>query len=208
MGNETKDETTDRQASQADPGHDAHHADPTREAEDVAEVLTDVEADEDGNPGSEEDAEQENAELFAALQRKAADLENLKKRHKKQLEEQKLYGQSKILKDFADVFSDLHLALQHASDDEGEDSGEVAKGVRLVHDKFEAVLKRYGVETYGEVGEPFDPNIHEALFRQEDPSHPRNTVIQIFQRGYKLNDRVLKPAGVVVSTGGPERDDG
>jgi molecular chaperone GrpE len=207
MGNETKDETTDRQASNAGQGQDAQQADPTMEAEDVAEVLTDVEAGEEGGQKSEEDAQQENAELFAALQRKAADLENLKKRHKKQLEEQKLYGQSKILKDFADVFSDLHLALQHASDEEGEDSGEVAKGVRLVHDKFEAVLKRYGVETYGEVGEPFDPNIHEALFRQEDPSHPKNTVIQIFQRGYRLNDRVLKPAGVVVSTGGPDRED-
>lgn len=140
--------------------------------------------------------------LFSSLQRKAADLENLKKRHQKQVADERLYGQSKILKDFADVFDDFHRALEHAG--EAGDNGDLMKGVQLVHDKFDSVLQRYGVQSFGSVGERFDPNIHEALHRQEDESVPRNTVLQVFQRGYRLNDRVLRPAGVVVSAGGPE----
>lgn len=171
------------------------------------DVLEDSERDIDG--ASEDSPEptieqlrHEAQELFASLQRKAADLDNLKKRHQKQLADERLFGQSKILKDFADVFDDFHRALEHAGETGSND--EVMKGVQLVHDKFESVLLRYGVESFGSVGERFDPNFHEALHRQEDVTVPRNTVIQVFQRGYRLNERVLKPAGVVVSAGGPD----
>lgn len=176
---------------------------PSTPSVDEAEAMSDSMAD-DGDHTSDdiEALKQEAQQLFDSLQRTAADLENLKKRHRKQLEEERSYGQSKILMDFADVFDDFHRALEHTRQDEGSD--DVAKGIQLVHDKFASVLARYGVEAYGEVGEPFDPNIHDALHREEDPSVPKNTVTQVFQRGYRLNDRVLRPAGVVVSTGGSD----
>lgn len=160
---------------------------------------------EDEAPSVDEGNEMQDPEfLLQALQRKEAELQNLRKRHRKQMDDQRDYGQSKILEDFAGVFSDLHLALVHAEGDEG--SGEVIEGVQLVHDKFEALLKKYGVEAYGEAGDAFNPEIHEALMRQDDPSKPRNTILQVFQRGYRIKDRVLKPAGVVVSAGGPPRE--
>jgi molecular chaperone GrpE len=79
----------------------------------------------------------------------------------------------------------------------------MVQGVRLVHRKFVTTMERRGVTSESAVGTLFDPQMHEALQQLADDSVPEGTVIREFQRAYKLHDRLLRPAMVVVATGGP-----
>src|SRR5205823_11307177 len=88
----------------------------------------------------------------------------------------------------------LERALDHA---EQHDLKQVIEGVRLVQKLFESTLAKYGVVGFSAVGKPFDPALHEALMQQES-DEPPNTVVSEMARGYKLNDRLIRPAAVVV----------
>ena len=77
----------------------------------------------------------------------------------------------------------------------------------LIYKQLWDVLQRYGVKTIDQTGVRFDPNIHEAVIREEDPSVPSHTVAAVLQKGYFLHDRLLRPAMVKVAVGGPEQGD-
>jgi len=96
------------------------------------------------------------------------------------------------------VLDNLERALQLAGN--GAANGDAfVEGVRLVHADLVGVLQRSGVESFDPSGEPFDPTLHEALStRPEDGAHP-GTVVEVIEKGYRLNDTILRPARVVVS---------
>jgi molecular chaperone GrpE len=129
------------------------------------------------------------------LLRIAAEFDNYKKRAAKEREDAQKFGIERLLKDFLPVADNLERALDHA---EEHDLRQVIEGVKLVQKLFEAALAKHGVVGFSALGQPFDPNLHEALMQQESDAPP-GTVVSEMSRGYKLNDRLARPAAVVVA---------
>src|SRR5205814_10422090 len=129
------------------------------------------------------------------LLRSATEFENFKKRAVKEKEDTQKFGSEKLLKDFLPVMDNLERALDHA---EQHDPGQVIEGVRLVQKLFETTLAKHGVTGFSALGKPFDPALHEALMQQES-DEPAGTVVSEMAKGYKLNERLVRPAAVVVA---------
>src|SRR5439155_1130694 len=129
------------------------------------------------------------------LLRVAAEFDNFKKRAIKEREDAQKFGIERLLKDFLPVADNLERALDHA---EEHDLRQVIEGVKLVQKLLETTLARHGVTGFSALGQPFDPNLHEALMQQESDA-PAGTVVSEMSRGYKLNERLVRPAAVVVA---------
>jgi len=129
------------------------------------------------------------------LLRVAAEFDNFKKRASKEREDAQKFGIERLLKDFLPVADNLERALDHA---EEHDLRQVLEGVKLVQKLLETTLGRHGVTGFSALGQPFDPNLHEALMQQESDA-PAGTVVSEMSRGYKLNERLVRPAAVVVA---------
>ncbi|MFZ5444784.1 MAG: nucleotide exchange factor GrpE [Myxococcota bacterium] len=129
--------------------------------------------------------------------RAAADLENYKKRAQKEKEEVQRFGIEKLLKDFLPVFDNFDRALDAAKTPNDFDS--LRKGVEMIRKLFEDTLGRHGVKAFSAKGQPFDPNRHEAMTAAETSEMPPNHVFSEVLRGFTLNDRLVRPALVIVS---------
>ena len=127
--------------------------------------------------------------------RSVADLENLRKRQKRELDDAKLEMKQKVLKEMLPVVDNLERAIEHAGTTEGNP---IVDGVRLVLRQFTTAFERLDVNHFEAEGQPFDPNVHEAISQLESDKPP-GTVIQVLQRGYKSGDRLMRPALVVVA---------
>lgn len=145
--------------------------------------------------------ENEAAQLRDQLLRARAEFDNYRRRTARETERIRKTAGESVIADLLPVLDHLELALQHTDSSEGS----LAEGVRLVMKQAYDVLGRHGLEPIAAAAEAFDPNIHEAVMQREDVSVPEHTVLEVFQGGYRLGGHVLRPAKVVVSTGGPER---
>jgi len=134
--------------------------------------------------------------------RTLADFENFRKRSEREKEDFRRYALVGVIRDLLPVIDNFDRALEHA-----EEGDEFHKGVALIYKQLFDVLQRHGLKTISESGVRFDPNIHEAVVREEDPSVPSHTVVAILQKGYFLHDRLLRPAMVKVAVGGPEENE-
>ena len=129
--------------------------------------------------------------------RERADLENFRKRTQKEKEELLKYGNESVLTEILPVLDNMERALSHASE---ETLAGVVEGVKLTLDMLLATLKKFGVvPLVAERGTPFDPAIHHAVHQVESDELPPNTIAEVFQGGYMLNDRLLRAAMVVVA---------
>ena len=140
----------------------------------------------------------ERDELFDRLQRLAAEFDNYRKRSVREAAATLERANERLVKELLPVLDDLGRALEAAEEHEG---AKLEEGVRLVHRSLAGLLAREGlaeIETDGR----FDPHIHEALLSQPSEAD-EGDVIEVVQKGYKLGDRVLRPARVVVSAGPP-----
>ena len=142
----------------------------------------------------------ENQQLKDRYMRTLADFENLRKRTEREKADFFRYAIGGVLKDLLPVLDNFDRALDHA-----EEGDEFHKGVSLIYKQLYEVLQKHGLRPIEESGVHFDPNIHEAVVREEDDSVPSHTVTAILQKGYFLHDRLLRPALVKVAVGGPER---
>jgi molecular chaperone GrpE len=133
--------------------------------------------------------------------RALADFENFRKRMEREKADFFRYATANVLRDMLPVLDNFDRALDHA-----EEGDEFHKGVLLIYKQLYDVLQRHGLKPIDESGVTFDPNIHEAVVREEDDSVPNHTVLAILQKGYFLHDRLLRPALVKVAVGGPEKD--
>ena len=131
--------------------------------------------------------------------RTLADFENYRKRADREKAEFFKYALAGAIKDLLPVLDNFDRALEHA--EEGDD---FHKGVLLIYKQLFDVLQRHGLKPIDQSGVRFDPNFHEAVVTEEDPSVPAQTVSAIMQKGYTLNDRLLRPALVKVAVGGSE----
>ena len=152
--------------------------------------------------------ELEKKDLHDRLLRTAADFENWKKRAKKEVDEGAQKGREQIVKELLPVIDNLERALQHASGDDP-----VAQGVRMVEKQLLGALEKFGITRFSAEGQPFDPNMHDAIQQVETTAVPSGTVAQQFAAGYLSNGRLLRPAMVAVAkapqpTDGAAKDNG
>ncbi|HEX9160445.1 MAG TPA: nucleotide exchange factor GrpE [Thermoanaerobaculia bacterium] len=134
--------------------------------------------------------------------RTLADFENYRKRSDREKEDFRKYAVANLLRELLPVLDNFDRSLEHA--EEGDD---FHKGVLLIYKQLFDLLRKAGLRPIDEVGVRFNPNIHEAVIREENPSVPTQTVTAVLQRGYFLHDRLLRPALVRVAVGGPEQPD-
>ncbi len=140
--------------------------------------------------------EKDKKENWDRYLRAAADLENLRKRQKREIDEAKLESKGRVLKEMLPVVDNLERAIEHATAQAG--TNPIVEGVQLVLRQFLTAFERLDVTPIEAGGQPFDPNLHEAISQQESDAPP-GTVVQVLQRGYKSADRLLRPALVVVA---------
>lgn len=137
--------------------------------------------------------------------RTLADLDNMRKRTEKEKEDTARYAITKFARDIVNVADNFERAISSVPADARVDNPALVNlvdGVSLTEREFLNVLERHGVKRIAPKGEPFNPHHHQAVMETNDPSVPAGTVLQVFQPGYLIEDRVLRPAMVVVSTGG------
>jgi molecular chaperone GrpE len=150
----------------------------------------------------------ENGQLKDRVLRTLAEMENLRRRTEREVADAKVYGVSSFARDMLTVVDNLSRALEHLPA-EARASAEPAirsmiEGVELTARDLEAVLGRHGVKRLDPKGQKFDPNLHQEIFEAPDETVPAGTVSQVVQTGWTIGDRVLRPAMVGVSKGGPK----
>ena len=126
-----------------------------------------------------------------------ADSENLKKRLTREKEEFCKFAASSILEDILPIMDNLELAISHGQ--KADACKDLLQGVEMTLKMLRETLKKHGLTPVGEEGEKFDPNIHEAMAQEEREDMEEGMVCKLMQRGYKLHDRLLRPARVLVS---------
>lgn len=135
------------------------------------------------------------AEEFKTLaQRTRADLENYRRRTNKEREDLLRYGAERVLGDILNVMDDVERAREHAAD-----GSPLAEGFQMLHANLASLLERHQVTEVPGVGAAFDPNLHNAIQRVESADVEAGQVVEVYQKGYRLHDRLLRPAMVAVS---------
>jgi molecular chaperone GrpE len=148
-------------------------------------------------PGKLLEKEKEAKENYEKYLRSVAELENYKKFAAKERADLIRYNNENIIRDILPVLDSLDRALDLA--DTSRDVNAFIDGVRMIQEQLLNCLEKYGVRKIEVAGREFDPNIHEALLQVESDEHKDNHVVTEFEKGYLLNDRLLKPAKVSVS---------
>jgi len=175
---------TESQGVSSAAGEESPSGDAQQEAViDYQEVITQLET--------------ENAGLSDQLLRKQADFENFRKRVAREKEEMARYANSMLLLDVIEIIDDFERAMK--SSEESRDFEAFHSGIELIEKRFTSMLERkWGLNRFDSEGEVFDPERHQAIATEESDKHEQPTVVEDYQKGYLLYDRVLRPAKVKV----------
>ncbi|MHC5083608.1 MAG: nucleotide exchange factor GrpE [Planctomycetota bacterium] len=142
----------------------------------------------------------EKQETFEQLQRISADYANFQKRAPKQIADSVAYEKKAIIRSLLTSVDNFEHALSHASTASGEEAlDNIIKGIQMVFDHMLDALKTHGVQRIEALGQPFDPNLHEAMMQRSEPDKEDGTVVEVYQAGYMMNDQVLRPCKVIVN---------
>jgi molecular chaperone GrpE len=163
-------------------------------AEAGAQVLADLEA----LRTKLQAAEQARDQYLDLAQRTRADFENYQKRMQRDLAQERRYAQTPLAADLLAALDNLERAT--AAAEKAGEKGPLVQGVAMVQAQILDVLRRHGVQRMNAQGQPFDPNLHQAVMQQPSAEYPPMTVVQVLEQGYTIHDRVLRPARVAVST--------
>lgn len=187
----------------------------TDEQDDVQQVVS-AAAEQTGEPGdssaaaaSESDASaslqsqidtlaREKTALYDQLLRRAAEFENYRRRVERERSDAYQRARVEVLLEFLPVVDNFERALS-SLEDSGGDAEALRQGVELIHKQFKDALTKFGLEPVDAIGQAFDPHLHEAVTIEATDKHKENTVIEEFQRGYKIGDKLLRPAKVKVA---------
>jgi molecular chaperone GrpE len=205
---------THRKTAQHHKG-DGHDADQPRTIEVTTDdtncsPVTEAAAGGEGAAAAEDPAarlaqkEKECLELQDRLLRIMAEFDNYKKRVAKDKEDLTRYGNERLARELLPVVDNFERALEQAKN--SPDQKALQEGIDMILKQFITVLEKFGVRGFTSVGEPFDPNRHEAMLHQESAEHDENTVISEYQKGYNLHDRLLRAAMVAVSKRPAEKE--
>ncbi|MDP1931262.1 MAG: nucleotide exchange factor GrpE [Gammaproteobacteria bacterium] len=128
-----------------------------------------------------------------------AEMQNLRRRTEQDVEKAHKFGQERLSTELLAVMDNLERALQVSMDREDEAVKSLLQGVELTLKSFVDCFRKFGIEQIDPLGEPFDPQLHQAMAMQENPDVEPNTVTAVMQKGYTLHGRVIRPAMVMVS---------
>jgi molecular chaperone GrpE len=155
-----------------------------------------------------ENLRRENTELKDKVLRTLAEMENQRRRAEREVADAKAYGVTSFARDMLTFADNLRRAAESAPAAAREQEGAALKtlieGIELTERDFLSRLGKYGIKKLEPLGAKFDPNMHEALFEMQDETAPNGTVVQVIEDGFAIGDRVLRPAKVGVSRGGPK----
>ncbi len=135
-------------------------------------------------------------EYLDQLQRSRAEFANYQKRSKAQADADRVYAVGSLARDLLDAIDNLERASESLKTNA---AAGIADGVSMVHKQLLATLSKHGIEPIVSLGQPFDPNQHEAIVQQPDEDRPEGTVVSELAKGFKIHDRVLRPSKVAVS---------
>ena len=184
-------------AEQAEAAQNASEA--TSPADAAAESASEAPSEEQPTESAEDILK---AELAAANDRNLrlmAEFDNFRRRSAKEQLDIIETANGKLLEKLSEVLDNFERAF--ASENKAKDLETFEKGMQMIHDQFAKVLTDAGLEQLDPTGEEFDPNCHEALMQQTSETVPENHVVTVFMKGYKLKNKILKPAKVIVSSG-------
>ena len=180
---------------------------PENYSESTSETAAAEESAETASPG--QDVEELQARLEAAeaaaaqakndYLRVQAEMQNLRRRTEQDIEKAHKYGQERFSGELLSVMDNLERTLEAASASDDATVKAIYDGVDLTLKSFVDCFKRFNIEAIDPMGEPFDPQLHQAMSIQENPDVEPNTVIAVMQKGYTLHGRVIRPAMVLVS---------
>lgn len=159
-----------------------------KEAEQTQEESCEEKVEEKKEPTLEDQL----ADMKKQLAYTAAEYANFRARSAKEKEATYSNAKGNVVSEILPVIDNLERALSQ----EGEDFEALKKGVQMTMDQLGAALTKLGVEAYGESGDSFDPNFHNAVMHIEDEQFGDSVIVEVFQKGYKINDRVIRPAMV------------
>lgn len=189
---EEKIERNDQVDSEAVETADVEH---NQEAEETSEA--EGKAAEEAQGAELREARAQAEELQQRLLRAQADFDNFRRRTVKEKEELAQYASSKLVTELLPVLDNFERALAAAQT--GSEEQSFVKGVDMIFRQFTQVLEQEGVKAMNAVGEPFNPEFHQAIMQVESEEHEEGIVVEEVQKGYMLKDRVLRPAMVKVS---------
>jgi molecular chaperone GrpE len=142
------------------------------------------------------------------LLRALAEMENLRRRTEREVADSRLYSVTSFARDLLAVADNMRRALEAVTPELRASTQSAAKalvdGVELTERELLKALEKNGVRQFTPLGEKFDPNLHQAMFEVPDATVPAGSVVQVVQPGYMIGDRILRPALVGVSKGGPK----
>lgn len=156
--------------------------------EEETKTAEDVKVEEKKEPSLEDQL----ADMKKQLAYTAAEYANYRARSAKEKEQTYTIAKGNVVKEFLPTIDNLERALSQ----EGEDFEALKKGVQMTVDQLMQTLNKIGVEAYGEIGDTFDPNLHHAVMHIDDEELEENVITDVFQKGYKIDDRVIRPAMV------------
>jgi len=179
-------------------------ADEEASQDDAARFAAQVDAacaDDEGattDPNSELEAEKDR------VLRLQAELQNVRTRLSRELADERRYAPLSLLRDLLPVVDNIDRAIE-AAEQQGE-AESLLEGFKLVRQQLVAILEQHQCQAIDALGQPFDPQVHEAILKQPSEEHPADHVSLVVQQGYQLHDRVVRPSQVIVSAGsvGPE----
>jgi len=138
--------------------------------------------------------------VFEQLQRVSADYANYQKRAPKQIADSVVYEQKAILRSLLPSVDNFEHALSHAPNTQSKEAMDnIINGIQLVFDHMLDALKTQGVQRIDALGQPFDPNLHEAMMQRSEPDKEDGSVLEVYQAGYMMGDQVLRPSKVIVN---------
>jgi molecular chaperone GrpE len=150
----------------------------------------------------------EAADYKDRMLRTLAEMENLRRRTEREVADTRQYAVANFARDLLGVADNMQRALDTLSADFRDQADPVVRshieGVELTERELMKVMEKHGIRRFDPQGQKFDPNLHQAMLEVPDPSVPSGTVVQVMQPGYMIADRVLRPALVGVSRGGPK----
>jgi molecular chaperone GrpE len=147
--------------------------------------------------GAVEALEKEKDELFGKLQRVSADYANFQKRVPRQIADMVCYERERMVKTLLPALDNFELTLRNAGSAENVDV--LIEGIRIIYGQLLDILKSHNLEQIEALGQEFDPAVHEAMTQQANPEKEEGVVLEEFQKGYRLNGRVIRPSRVIIN---------
>lgn len=193
MSDETMKPNAPGVGAEGDPSPQGAQSDPAQEAERLAAEVDTLQG--------------QVADLTDRLLRSHAEMDNMRKRAEREREETAKYAISKFARDIVGVADNFERAIQAVPAGAAEQDPALkglVDGVSMTEREFLNVLEKHGVRRIVPKGEAFNPHLHQAMMEAQNPDVPPGTIIEVYQAGYVIEDRVLRPAMVVVAKGGPK----